>query len=682
MYFGIQLEAPVGFEGFLKGKRYYYLGDCSTSNVRLAWFHKEPTQWRVYLITLSRQEFEVYLLCDRPKLKVAAIQYSLPEWLKDDEGINFEAIERYRPGKPQRTYKYQAESRLLPLSEALINEDEILASPDPIRKLNDFAYKLNKSVHPHRFCLWFFAFILHGHNIWALKKARGSGNWDRSSEKHKNKKYGLKSNDEQTCFNSPSAPFANKFITSYLKRCGPGVNMMSIYIEAMIEDFGYVVAKDVRGNLTFIHPSGGSAYSYGQFRYRVVQGLSLEAVQETRYGAARIRRTKIIETGNYSSQYSRLMEGFEVDAYYCSDYPKSMFSEKPSDRLAVAVGVCGKSGYRAGFGFSIGNENQEAYRAMLFCCVAPRHYIEKIYGLPEGILSDYLALGFPPNFRSDRGPAGYGKLVDELMFKFPIKSVVPSYTPQSKAQIESGHPKDVIQDGAPSYIISDLTLPQMIKREILLCRAQTLSSDISDRLSDQEIDDFEQDHLPSNPYSFAKYLMIRGATAARSMSLEDAVRLLWTPIKLTVDRKGVKYRHHYFTSDAFKASGIEKLFGPLPSIELDGYHLSAVFLSCWVEVKGKLFQVEYASRSRQDLEDLLVSKSQVDDTADKLKSIRARTRRVGVVAKADSQKKFMEATGKKWSAGSRVQGVAKRTSGTEAVEVSIVKGKSRVRKVA
>ena len=122
--------------------------------------------------------------------------------------------------------------------------------------------------------------------------------------------------------------------------------------------------------------------------------------------------------------------------------------------------------------------------------------------------------------------------------------------------------------------------------------------------------------------------------------------------------------------------------GPLPSIELDGFHLSAVFLFVWVEIKGRLIEVGFNSRSRQDKQDLLVSKEQVDTAAEQLKTVRSRTRRSAAAARVDTRLKFNEATGKSWKNGKRVGGQPKRPSGSVAHEAAVAKGGTRVKKAA
>lgn len=684
MHFGVQLEAPTGFGAFRQGTSYYFAGDAEGGHVHLAWFHKEPEQWRVHLITLPRSGFEPLLTDEPARLVKAKRQRQLPEWLEALEAKrNLDGLERCRPGEPKETYRQQVEGRLMKIAPALELEDEILASADPIKRLNKIAYAVGAAIHPHRFALWFFAYVLHGRDFWSLKRpTQNMGTWSRTSDEHRDRKFGRQSSDKESPFNSPASSAAKRFEGCYLKRCGLGVTMKEIYWDSMIEDFGCVAIKDKHGNLTLTHPSNGQIYSYGQFRYHVVERLGLRAVQVTLYGEARVRNKQPFNEGNQTAQYGAILEGFEVDAYYSKDRPTMMFTDDPAEALAVARGICCKTSAVAGVGFAIGAENKEAYRAMLFCCVTDKSYVARMYGIPPEHLEDWITLGLPPKFRSDRGPAGYRKLVDDLQLQFPMKSVGPSYTPRSRASVEASHPRSVKTDGAPSYVQSDLNTPEMIKREVYRARADNFSSSIADKLTDAEINEFATRGWAANPHNYCRHLLGRLATRGRNILLHDAVRVFWTPTKFTVDKEGVHYRHRYFTSTEFQQCGVLERLGNRKSIELDGYRLSAVFLIVWVEFDGKLIEVEAATRARVDGEDLLVPVSELEATATRLAEVESITRRSSDAAQIETRRRFQSTTGKKWSAGRRRGGTPKRAKGAAAHESTVAKGKTRAPKAA
>jgi hypothetical protein len=680
--FGAQIYAPKPFDSFRAMVRYYYAGDTDDGRVHLAWFSEEKHGRKVRLITLQRSVFEAYLTAGEEMLELFEVQLELPEWLTEDQGINFQLIEGNRLKNPKRTIKEQCDDRLLTISVAVERQNEILASADPLAMLNKLARDKSAKVHPHRFQVWFYAYVLHDEELWALKRARGdTGKWDRTNESHGDSKFGMPSSDDDNCFNSPSWRAHEAMRKFYLSKCDAGISMRSIWIGFLTEKCKCKVVNDKKGQLTFTRSDGGAIFSYGQFRNCIVERFGLDAVQKAKYGAPRIRLKKTTNDGDYSSQYARILEGFEVDAYFCPDRPKQILFDGPADLLVVAVGVDPKTSSKTGVGFSIGAENGEAYRAALFCSVVPRAYTERMYGIPKGHLDGWHVLGYPANFRSDRGPAGHRGLVKDLQAKFPIQSVVPSSEPMSKATTEGGHPRHTKLEGTPTYVVSDLNVVQMIRRELYKARLATFKQNIASKLSDQEIVDFQREGLSATPHDYAGYLLRRLATAGRSMTIERAVRAFWTPTEFKICADGVRHRQRIFTSKEYMDSDVRKKLGTR-EIDVSGYCLSAVFAIVWVELDGRLVEVSAKSKSRQDQEDYIMPKDEVEKVDAMRGKVEARTRRTGAAAESQSHIQFEESNNVKWSAGTRRSGTPKRSEGMAAQETAVIRGKDPRRKRA
>lgn len=672
--FATQLHAPAGFDGFRARVRYYYAGDTGRGEVHLVYFNREKSGRRVRLITISRETFESHLLSDPVRLKPFEVQLELPEGLEKDEGINFEAAEISIGKNEKSTVKQRCEERLMWIAAALEVKESILTSDDPIVELNKIGRRVAPKIHPHRFQLWFFYFVLHHENIWALKKSRArTGGWDRRGEKWGSKKFGPPSSDKDNCFNSPGWRAHEEMRKYYLMKCDLGVSMRSIWIDFLLEKCRCKEVEDESGNLTFIRSDGGPIYSYIQFRNCIVQTFGLDAVQTRKYGETRIRHTKPTNDGDYSSQYSRILEGFEVDAYYCAERPKLMLGDGPAEPLVVAVGIDLKTSHTTGVGFSFGSETSEAYRAMLFSSVVPREYMERMYGIPAGHLEDWLVLGYPASFRSDRGPGGVQCLVKKLEGLFPVKTIVPSSEPLAKATVESSHPRQTNLEGTPSYVLSDLNTVQMMKREVYNARLSSFKKNISPKLSEKEISDLNRGGRSATPHDYADYLLARLATAATSMSIPMAVRILWTPFKLKVGADGARYRHRMFSSADYLKSDFRRRLGSR-EVEVAGYYLTAVFRIVWLELDGRLVEVEATRKSRQDAEDSIVPKTEVEAVAKQLKELNSRTRRAGAAAEGQTRDRFQASEKVGWTDGKRMPGTPGRGKGTAAAENSALKG--------
>jgi len=681
---GSQLFAPNGLGSLVKGTRYYYAGRGKDGRVLLVWFAKHKKVWRVHCIRMDGEAFEEALLDENKSLVPCEKQWTVPEWLLDEEGINYDELDAARKkGKRKQTYRKQVESRFLKIAQPLLNIEDILNAEYPLKALAAYAYTDSEdhTKHPHRLQKWFFAYILHGNKIWALKQPTGGcGKWCRQNEEHTDKKFGRPSLDSGAAHGWPSAPMRQQIEKSYLAHCGLGVSMMSIHREALRQDFGCIV-EEVSGKYVIYHPENKPYPSYGQFRDVIISIFKLEVVQTTVYGAPRMRSHAVVEEGNYTQQFANILESMEVDAYYVKERPKAMHSNEAMPALGVARGVCVTSGACVGVGFSLGSETSEAYLSMLFCAAVPKSYIARMYGIPEKDLN-WIMQGHPASFKSDRGPAGRRDLVADLEMRFPMKSITPSYSGQSKPTVESSHPRDINTEGPPSYVISDLEVPEMVKREIYRAAADNHTSDISSRLSDEMIHIFRQEGRVATPHNYWEVLAARYRTSAHSMTITQAVRTFWTPTEFKVDRNGVRFRHRWYSSDAFKETGVQKKIGEITNFKLKGYTLNMVMRYIHVEVNGKLIELEALRRTRIDKDEFFVPLSQLEVTADQLAILQSETRNSIKAAAVDRDAKFHANTGKGWSDGVRKQGSPKRPKGTTAHEAKVAKGNASSRKTA
>ena len=584
------------------------------------------------------------------------------------------------PQEEPSTCRQQVESRLFKIASALERSAEILKAPSPLKAIAATAYEGEKSNHPHRLQLWFFAYVLHAENQWTLKQpTHRNGRWSRRDDAHRDRKFG-RAALEGSCFGWSSAAMRVDIVKHYLDHCGLGKTMRWIHGTVLRERYRCVTVPDADGNDTWMHPENKPFPSYGQFRFVVVDELTLEFVQVQVYGEARMKSKAVANDGCQTAQYANLLEEVQVDAYFVSERPRSIHSSDPSEPLCVAEAVCVTSGAVVGVGFSLGSETGEAYRSMLFCMAAPKDYIARLYGVPTEKLP-WIMQGICAAFTSDRGPAGHRNLADRLEQKFPVKTIAPSYDGQAKAPVESTHPRDTRLEGAPSYVVSELNVIQMVKRELMRAASRNHTKDISRRLSDQAIRDFASDRRVTTPHHYWDYLSKRLRTSARQLTLERAVRSFWTPISLPVDRDGVKLGHRHYTSAAFKATGYMKQVGRTTDLEISAFTLSLVVRSIWVEVDGHLLELEATQRVRVGDEDRLVPLSELEETADLLATLRSRTRTSIGAATNRAETDFEEITGIPWSAGQRHGGAPKKPSGTSAHEVNVLK-RRKPRKIA
>lgn len=671
MHVGEQFHVPEGAGSLRKGVR-YYVARPREHDILIAWFERKSTGWRVHCMWVGRDLLMHAMKEDPPTALRCEPQLTVPPWLEKECGLNYDELEEYRSWARKETYRVQATRRLIEISPALDAENEILSSDNPLSEIVRQCAKAGSKTHPHRLQVWFFAYVLHGHDLWSLKRpAGGVGLWNRREEPHRSKKLGRPSLSGRS-YGWPSALMREDIISAYKRYGGLGVYMQRIHAIALERVFKCTVTKDASGQSVITQPQNRPFPSYGQFRYVVTQHYGLEAVQRALYGNARIRRCAVSDEGAYSGQYANLLESFEIDAYVVEDRPKSYLDGQTMPALYVVRGKCPHSKAIVGVGASLGSENKQAYRSMLLCASLPKSVIARLYGMGETI-DDWEMVGLPPQIVSDRGPAGSDKLIRRSEDQPVIKTETPSYDGQSKPFVESGNPRSVKVEGAPSYVQSDLTVAQMVKREILEAVRMNEATSISDRLSNEEVIEFRKRGWSATPNNLWKLRTEQLRSSAHCLSVEQAVRRFAEPCEVEVDKRGVKFRKNWYSSKIFRDT---KVMGQLVdggALNLRAYIVPISARIIWVEVKGVLIELEPIRISRVDMDEFEVSLFEQDLYVEERRRLDSDTRIASEAASLRARTDFVEVTGKNWSDGERRSGKPKRPTGTVAAEVEIIR---------
>lgn len=677
MHLGIQLEAPNGWGDWEKGERYYF-GGTHENQVLMVSFYIHKGDWRVSVLHIPSETLEEALTGVSKKIVKIQDQYALPPWLHLLEDVDFDSSEEIRYKKKKQKYVDQIKSRKSAIAPLLERQSEIFASVDPLALVAKIGRECAPKQHPYRLQLWFFAFVLHGKNDWALKASQCSiGKWDRADAKYGLKKFGRTYKEKGTEYGWSSLHFSQKVEKTYLSYCGQYKTMTSIYNRAMIDDFGCEAQKHDCGRRSIYQPNNLPYPSYSQYRKIVVDAFGLDAVQTAIYGHVRMRNTATVNEGRYVDQFKNLLESIEVDAYRCDDRPHAMFSNEAMPALIVARAICAKTGSVVGVGFSLGGENREAYRSMLLCMALPKSIVARLYGIPEKML-DWPMLGMSPSMLSDRGPAGFESLLDDLEEKIPIKSGAPSYQPRSKPSVEGSNPKSVLQQGEPSFILSDLDLPQMMRRELMRAVKQNRSKDISSHMSEEEVVEFNRLGLTSTPQAYWGYLSDRLRTSGYSMSPSQAVKAFCKPVKLEVDRNGVLLHRRHYSSVSFRSEGLHAQIVRVHAKGLKGYCIPLATRYIWMEFNGKFIELEAMKSGSSNGEDYFIPLSALEDLGMALSALQSRTRKSGRAANMEVEQEFKELTGIAWGAGTLRSGSPKKGRGTVTHETAVLNDKIRV----
>lgn len=650
MHVGIQLVAPEGYGQLCKGETYHFLrNDSKQGRAMLVHF----TGWNLStpdanLLVLNQGTFERGVADGH--IVAATTQYDFPPWLQELDGIDLALLDLQRP-RAHKSHSERVDERLSVISAALKDVDTILSAPDPRRAIHAHARACHPAQNESRFRLWFLTYLCFGRNPWVLMPPFCRiGRWSRDD--HPGVKFGRPNLAFGKKYGHPCTPDMIEMMkVGYLKYCGLGVTLKKIYRNTMLLVFGCRSAEGAKGMQHYYHPDGAPFPTFDQFRYRISQAFGLETIQRTLYGQVRHRAQLAPSKGRFSEEVANLLERFEADGYYTKERPRGFIEGTALPALCVVVGRDVLSGMKAGIGFAFGNERSSAYRMMLFSMAVGKQYFCMLFGI--NIAEDeWPCQGLPPYFRADRGPGAKIDLIEDVQRRFPIKDMSPSWSGQSKATVESSHPRAIKIEGEPTFLASDLTPVELARREIYGLLKYNHTANMSARM--QPNPDMV-DIVPS-PIGLWNYYDSLMRTEAQPMPLEEAVRAFLTPTTFDVRQDGVWRGGQRYDSAILRDSGILDQVARNGSLEVTGYTLDLCVRHVWVEIDRKLLMLDAMMKIREDDQILYLSLAELDQQGVQRRKNDSAFRIHQHAAASHYEGRFQDDTGKEWDAGRRQPG--------------------------
>ncbi len=439
---------------------------------------------------------------------------------------------------------------------------------------------------------------------------------------------------------------------AYDKFKKPGAFLTSIFSEAMLKTYKCKTHK-VDDKLEFFHPLGQPFPTFDQFRYSIHNKYGIKNVQKYLYGETRSRTKKTASKGSFSEQTSNLLEKIEGDAYYLKEVPRGPFHNEVMPPLAVVRLRDYLTGYICGIGFSFGNERAEAYKMALFSMAISKTQFCALFGIKIS-KDDWPGQGLSPLLSIDRGPGASKDLISDFEEKILITELAPSYQGQSKAIIESSHPKDIKFEGAPKWIKSNLNYVELAKREIYRTIRDNNRINISQKMTPETAE------LLPTPISLWNFYDQRYRTDAIPMNFNAAITNLLTTINLSVKENGVYIEGQRYDSDKLKESGLCERVINQGVYQIKGYTLGVIARKVWVEFKGALIEVDlfFNIKTHDSQSDLSLPMLTEINTIRKNKRNELREHRLAMDAEAKDN--FEIETGKSWNSGTLSKGRPKR----------------------
>lgn len=644
MIVGSRIKAPEGFRGLEKGVIYHFLSSDSVRNrVRFVQFTDGKSGVQANLLAVSRVEFEEALEAGSLIEQTEGEIY--PPWLEPLQGISISELERRRVSK-KKTYLEMVDSRYLAIAELVGKRKEILAADNPNTIINAHAKRQSPEQNAQRLRFWFYAYIIFGADKWVLRPAfHNIGRWDRE-EKAETTKLGRPSKRGKSHGFSVTAAMKKQILDGYIKYRSVDKTENEIYNEVITNKFGCIALEDKADNVSFIQPDGKPYPSFPEYRYWIEKLTRDKRRERERERKGKNKaRAESGSAGSFAEHLFNLLQRVEFDGYNIDEKLSGITEGSAVDAFCVVRAVCGLSGAVVGIGFSHGKENMEAYRMCLFSMAINKVKFCELFGIPIRS-SEWPCVGLSDNIVFDRGP-GAGLPCEPEITWLGTFELAPTYSGQSKATVESSHPRKRKNLDQPKYFHSSLNFVEMAKREILQVLKDNRSSDASDRL-DEEL--YLLGFTPT-PLNIWKYYDGRGRSSAINMPFDEAVRRFLTPHPASIKKDAVYFYGRKYRSVELMDTGVFDRVARDGRIPVTAYAITMCVRHIWIEHEGVLFKLDVVGKasSRPGSADICL-KELMEIYEAKLEAFAsARDERRAV--DQHYKDRFRENTGKDWNSG-------------------------------
>lgn len=604
MRMGSQIIAPEGFHCLSKDVTYHFLNSNGNINrVRLVLFSDDGKMLGANLITLTRIEFEDAL--EHGLLMENGTVDKFPPWLSGIKGVSIRQLESRRHSAKE-TYDQKVNKRFAAISDLVIRRDEILSCDDPDAFINAHAKSMRPVQNTVRLRLWFYTYIIFGHNKWALMPPlHRIGGWNRLDPARKNK-LGRPSRKGKRYGYHSDAEMREKIIKGFTEYKSITKTWDEVYGDVVTKTFGCKSFYS-NGSMQFQHPEGKAFPTFSQYRSHVKRYFSPRDLLHELKGQHKAK-LKLGTAGSFADSITNIYQRVEFDGYYISEKLSGVIEGSAIEGFCVVRAVCGLSGAILGIGFAETKENMDAYNMALFCMAIGKVKYCELFGVdiePWEWPGDGLSGGII----FDRGPAACYPSKPHINW-LKAHELTPSYSGQSKATAESSHPRDKKLLGQPSHKHSKFNFVEMSRREIVQAIEDNRSSDASHRMNDN----MYQDGVKPTPLGIFNYHDGIGRNSCISMEFDTAVRTFLKACPACIRRDAVYLYGRKYRSPELEACGVFDLVARNGVINVSAFVLTMCVRHIWIEVNGVLYELDFvrpasahsgmADISLRDLQDI------------------------------------------------------------------------------
>lgn len=644
MMAGARIIAPEGYEFFEKDKVYYFLNSNTISNrVKLVMFEDQEGGITSELIVITQVHFEEAL---EQGFLLENGRDDAPPWLESIRGYSVAYLESRRLSMKEN-YDQKVDRRFLAISDLVARYKEVVDSEDSDKIINAHAKSQSPQQNARRLRVWFYSYVIFGFNKWALMPPlHRIGGWNRES--HTNKKLGRPSPKGRKAGYACTQDMKSKILSGVLKHKDSYRKKADLWNEILVKEFGCVV-KIKDGVRHYSNLKAEPFPSVRQMEYWTQQMIGPKALARELKGKNKAR-SQSGSTGSFAERLTNLCQSVEFDGYYISEKLTGVTEGSAVDSFCVVRAVCGLSGAVLGIGFAEGRETLEAYKMALFCMAVDKVKFCELFGLrikPD----EWPSIGLPGDIIFDRGPGAAYDSEPEINWLGSIE-LTQSYSGQSKATVESSHPRDKKNLEQPTYFQSQLNFVLMARREIFRVLADNQDSDASGRTTEEMI----INEVKPTPHGIWNFLDGRGRNSAIGMPFDEAVRTFLTVHPATIRKNAVYFYGRKYRSEALVDTQIFDRVARNGVIKCSAYALTMCVRHIWVEFEGLLYELDVvisAATVDGSVEITLPALMRIDELR---RAAKAALREEKPAIEHDYRERFKNDTGADWAAGHRKTG--------------------------
>lgn len=652
---GSRLVVPDGFRGLSMDVVYYVLFNSPALNItRLVFFIDEGKRVTAHSLSIPSDEFESALI-DGAIVDTGEVDFC-PPWLLPFRGQLIENIEDRRKSH-KRSYTEIVDQRYLTIAELVADSERIISSNDPNTDINRHARNFSPRQNTPRVRLWFYTYLTFGMSRWSLLPLYNRiGRWDRHAHPNQ-KKPGRPSCDGKRSGFVMTKKMEDECWDGYQELRQTAWTLDKKYRETIKKKFKCTSIRKGKNDFFFIQPQGLPFPSRWQFEYAIKKRSTRK---QRRVGSIGVKRTKAVSgaAGSFAEMLTNLNQQVEFDGYNITEKLTGLTEGSAADGFCVVRAVCGLTGMVVGIGFSHGAENLEAYRMALFCMALDKRKFAELFGIYIE-REEWPCIGLPMNLTFDRGPAACFDTEPEISWMTRL-DLTPIYSGQSKATVESSHPRNKHKSDEPEYFHSALNYVEMAKREIRQVLKDNSTSNAEKRITEEMI----IEGVEPSPLGMWDYLDSRFRNNGIAMSFEDAVRNFLPKHDATIKSDGVYLHGRKFRSPKFDETGAYDLVASDQVIHTTAYALNMCVRHIWIEYAGHLYELDFVRTALHSENAAEISLRELKELEKIASTARAKLAEKSLALAQYHEDRHEEDTGKRWNAGKHRRGKPKNNAAT------------------